>query len=101
MLGLAYKKNTADDRQTPAEAIIRQLRSLGADVVAADPHVDAQRSHSDVKRVPCDVEQVRTADLVVVLVDHDDFDLEMVAREAQSVFDTRHCLPAGPTVEYL
>ncbi len=98
LLGLAYKKNTADDRQSPAEAVVRQLTALGADLVAADPHVDPDRSHSPVRRVPCDAEQVGAADVVVILVDHDAFDLEMVAQQASFVLDTRHCYrPLPPT----
>jgi len=101
LLGLAYKKNTADDRQSPTTAIIGQLKSLGADLVAADPHVDADRSRADVTRVPCDVDQVRAADAVVILVDHDGFDFDMVAAEASFVLDTRHCIKDGKNVEYL
>jgi len=54
-----------------------------------------------VTRVPCDVDQVRAADAVVILVDHDGFDFDMVAAEASFVLDTRHCIKDGKNVEYL
>ena len=45
-------------------------------------------------------DELRRADAVVLLVDHDAFDLELVAAEATYVLDTRRCL-AGPAVEHL
>ena len=101
MLGLAYKKNTADDRESPSSHIIDRLTDLGADVVASDPHVNPERSNSTVTRVECDPDEVRKADVVVLLVDHDDFDLAMVQASATYVLDTRRRLSAGPNVEYL
>jgi nucleotide sugar dehydrogenase len=101
VLGLAYKRNTADDRESPSSRIVSRLADLGADVVAADPHVQPELSHSPMPRVECTADEVRRADAVVVLVDHDQFDLGMVAAEARYVFDARRCLPAGATVEHL
>ena len=46
-------------------------------------------------------EEVAAADAVVLLADHDAFDLDLVSRSARYVLDTRHRLPPGPQVEYL
>lgn len=102
VLGLAYKKNTGDDRESPSTKVIELLSQLKADVAVCDPHVDPARSHAagTAEHVELTVDEVRRADAVVVLVDHDDFDLEMVAREASYVLDTRRCT-SGPTVEHL
>jgi UDP-N-acetyl-D-glucosamine dehydrogenase len=102
VLGLAYKKNTGDDRESPSTRVVELLSQLKADVAVCDPHVDPARSHAagTAEHVELTVEEVRRADAVVVLVDHDDFDLDMVVREASYVLDTRRCT-AGPTVEHL
>jgi UDP-N-acetyl-D-glucosamine dehydrogenase len=102
VLGLAYKKNTGDDRESPSTRVIELLSQLKADVAVCDPHVDPARSHAagTAEHVELTVDEVRRADAVVVLVDHDDFDLDMVAREASYVLDTRRCT-SGPTVEHL
>jgi UDP-N-acetyl-D-glucosamine dehydrogenase len=90
VLGLAYKPNTADARESPSLAVIEGLRRLGADLVVAEPHVDDARLLPDIERVECTLEQVRAADLVVVITDHDEFDYDMVQREASRIFDTRN-----------
>lgn len=102
VLGLAYKRNTGDDRESPSTRIIELLTQLKAEVVVCDPHVDPGRSHAsgDAAQVELTAEEVRRADAVLVLVDHDAFDLAMVSREASYVLDTRRCVQ-GPTVEHL
>ena len=102
ILGLAYKRNTGDDRESPSTSVIEQLLQRQADVAVCDPHVDPGRSHatSTASRVELTAHEVRRADAAVVLVDHDSFDLDLVAREASYVLDTRGCM-TGPTVERL
>ena len=102
VLGLAYKKNTGDDRESPSARIVELLELLQADIAVCDPHVDPDRSHAagSAEHVALTVEEVRAADAVLILVDHDDFDLDMVAAEATYVLDTRRCA-AGPGVEHL
>src|SRR4051812_40063598 len=70
LLGLAYKRNTSDARESPAIEIARLLAAMGADVRAADPHV---RENVDVPVtcVEATREEVSAADAVVVLADHD------------------------------
>jgi nucleotide sugar dehydrogenase len=101
LLGLAYKRNTGDDRESPSTRVIQLLTLLEAEVVVADPHVDPARSHAagDAERVELTAEEVARADAVLVLVDHDEFDLDLV-RDHPLVLDTRRCIE-GPNVEHL
>jgi len=100
LLGLSYKANTGDDREAPARGVSRRLLDAGAEVRAVDPHVTREHLHPGVQRVDLTREEVRLADLVVILTDHDDFDYELVLAEAVAIFDTR-CRIRGPRVEYL
>ncbi|MEU8812984.1 nucleotide sugar dehydrogenase [Actinoplanes sp. NPDC048796] len=101
LLGLAYKRDSGDARESPARRVAALLLQMGADVAAADPHV-VEDTHIDprVARVALTAEQAARADAVVVLADHSEFDLSLVAAHAAYVLDTRHCL-TGPTVEAL
>jgi UDP-N-acetyl-D-mannosaminuronic acid dehydrogenase/UDP-N-acetyl-D-glucosamine dehydrogenase len=100
LLGLSYKRNTSDVRESPALAVARRLLELEADVVAADPHVHDRHIPGGVTQVDCDEQELRAASAVVMLVDHDDFDTALIGRTARYVLDTRNCVP-GPTVERL
>jgi UDP-N-acetyl-D-glucosamine dehydrogenase len=100
LLGLAYKRNTGDARQSPAVAVADRLLALGAEVRAADPHVVEGHVSERVVRVECTAEELRAAGIVIVLTDHDDFDYELVVREATAVLDTRH-RTSGTVVEHL
>jgi UDP-N-acetyl-D-glucosamine dehydrogenase len=100
LLGLAYKKNSADARESPAKRVVELLKSLGAGVTAYDPHVPVE-THSEVARpAALTAEVVRAADAVVVLADHDDCDYKLVEREARWVLDCRYRM-CGENVESL
>jgi UDP-N-acetyl-D-glucosamine dehydrogenase len=98
LLGLAYKRNTGDTRESPGMVIAQSLRALGADVRVADPHVMANAT--DLPLVDLTEDQVKLADAVVVVTDHDDFDYAMVRDAARYVLDTRNRI-RGPRVESL
>jgi UDP-N-acetyl-D-glucosamine dehydrogenase len=100
LLGLAYKRNTGDARESPSTPLARLLLGLGAEVAAVDPHVSDRGVDPRISRVDLTAEEVEAADAVVVLVDHDDFDLDLVTRHSTFVLDTRHCL-SGAGVEHL
>jgi UDP-N-acetyl-D-glucosamine dehydrogenase len=100
VLGLAYKRNTGDARQAPGATIVQRLIDLGAEVRACDPLVTEQHLPATVARVELTEEELRAADAVVLVTDHDCFDYELVSTHAQYVFDTRHRLK-GDRVESL
>jgi UDP-N-acetyl-D-glucosamine dehydrogenase len=101
VLGLSYKRNTGDARESPAAVVVDRLLALGAEVRVADPHVQDDRIDSRVVRVDATPNELAAADAVVLLVDHDPFDFEEVVASASYVLDTRHRLPPAPNVEFL
>ena len=100
LLGLAYKRNTSDARESPSMVVADRLLALGADVRAADPHVVEGHVDSRVVRVDATPQEAAKADAVVLLTDHDAFDLDALVAKAQYFFDARHRV-SGPTVEHL
>ena len=83
LLGLAYKKNTGDARESPAVRVAQLLAGMGAEVRAADPHVvEASTVDDQLTRVELTPEEVAAADVVVLLTDHDEFDFDMIGRDA-------------------
>ena len=89
LLGLAYKKNTGDARESPATRIAELLLGMGADVRATDPHVVEYPLDDRVRRVDLNAEQLSEAELVVMLTDHDEFSFDLIAQHASRVFDCR------------
>jgi UDP-N-acetyl-D-mannosaminuronic acid dehydrogenase/UDP-N-acetyl-D-glucosamine dehydrogenase len=94
MLGLAYKKNSGDCRESPALAVARHLRSYDAHLYAVDSHVLPTSVPEYVSLVALDADQIQAADVVVVLTDHDDVDYDLLA-DAKLVFDTRNRVKIG------
>jgi len=101
VLGLGYKRNTSDARESPSVNVALQLAGLGAQVRAADPHVDPSMALGLIERVECTNEELAAADAVVMLTNHDAFDVKAVAEHASYVLDCRRVVPAGDNVEYL
>jgi UDP-N-acetyl-D-glucosamine dehydrogenase len=101
VLGLAYKRNAGDARESPSVALIHRLLADGAEVAVADPHV-VERMPTDAltDRVEVTEEELKRADAVVLVTDHDAFDYDLVTEHAALVLDTRHRLD-GPNVEQL
>jgi UDP-N-acetyl-D-glucosamine dehydrogenase len=100
LLGLAYKPNTSDARESPAVVVAEQLLQLGAEVRGVDPHVYLGHVDERVRRVDLTADELAAADIVVLLTDHDDFDFDLVTVHARQVLDTRRRL-SGPQVETL
>jgi nucleotide sugar dehydrogenase len=98
LLGVAYKRNTGDIRESPGVVIAQSLRSLGADVQVADPHVGA--AAVELPLVDLNLQEVQRADAVVIVTDHDEFDYDMLRDHARYVLDTRNRI-RGPRVESL
>ena len=94
VLGVAYKKDIDDIRESPALDVIRLLERRGAVVSYHDPHV--AKLHEDgveLSSVPLAPATLRAVDCVVVVTDHSGVDYAMVGREGPVVVDTRHALP--------
>jgi len=100
LLGLAYKKNCSDARESPAKRVAGLLASLGARLGAVDRHVPASRVPGGVNRLELTADVLSAADAVILITDHDDVDYELVQREARWVLDCRNRL-TGANVESL
>lgn len=93
VLGVAYKKDIDDVRESPALDIIRLLERMGAKVRYHDPFIP--ELHEDgiaLRSSALTSEAVRGADCIVIVTDHSALDYAMIAREAQAVVDTRHVI---------
>jgi UDP-N-acetyl-D-glucosamine dehydrogenase len=93
LLGLAYKKGTSDWRESPSVQVAERLAASGAVVQFCDPYIPAVNAR-DVRfvMVPFDTSRLAAADVVVVLVDHPEFDPATIAEHARLVFDTKNLL---------
>ncbi|KWX56747.1 nucleotide sugar dehydrogenase [Mycobacterium sp. NAZ190054] len=101
LLGLSYKKNTGDARESPSVRVAQLLAAMGAEVLGADPHVvESTAIDGLVRRVEPTSEVVASADAVVLLTDHDAFDFDHIVPNAKFVLDCRHRVE-GPHVEYV
>ena len=101
LLGVTYKKDIADQRESPAGVIGRKLSDCGADLVYHDPHVATwSPAGGPVCRAADPYAEAAAADLVILLQNHSDYHLDLISRAARRVLDTRGCL-AGPNVERL
>lgn len=90
VLGLSYKAATSDWRESPSIAVVERLLALGADVRACEPYRPAAGGPAvPAPVVECTAEELAAADLVLLLVDHPDFDLDLVARHARLLLDTK------------
>ncbi|MFJ2739476.1 nucleotide sugar dehydrogenase [Streptomyces sp. NPDC087440] len=90
VLGLAYKKDTGDVRESPALRIAELLVRRGARVRAVEPYAVPAHLPPDVLLVELTGEEVRTADAVVLATDHDAFDYPLIERNAAYLFDARN-----------
>jgi UDP-N-acetyl-D-glucosamine dehydrogenase len=94
VLGVAYKRNVEDIRESPALDIIRLLEGQGARVSYFDPHVPRFREDGqEFRSVELSPEVVAAADCVMVITDHSAVDYRMIKRHARLVVDTRNALP--------
>jgi len=90
LLGITYKKDVADQRESPVRVIGGKLRSRGADLVYHDPYVaEWSVGGAPVRRAEDLAAEVAAADLVILLQDHTGYDLDQIARSAGLVLDTR------------
>jgi len=100
LLGVAYKKDIDDVRESPALSIIDRLRAKGADVRYHDPFVKAIRfddAHTEaggdpLQSVPLTDEELRAADCIIIVTDHSGIDYKRVCSLTPLIVDTRNAL---------
>ena len=90
LLGVAYKPNVGDVRESPALAILSLLQQKGANVGYHDPHVPRVNHVGCWESQPIDAQLLQAQDCVVITTDHSGVDYEFVVRNAKAVFDTRN-----------
>ena len=101
LLGVTYKPDIADTRESPADPLARRLLAWGAEVSFHDPFVETWRprgTHDDVQRTDDPVDASTRADITVLLQQHRAYDLEALAKRARLVLDTRAALTSSDTV---
>jgi len=101
ILGLAYKKNVDDIRESPSIVLIEMLKDRGAKVDYNDPHVartHKQREHDlKMRSKPLSESMIRSYDAVVIATDHSAYDYDWIVRHAKLVVDTRNATAAVRT----
>jgi len=93
MLGIAYKKNVDDMRESPAVEIMEILRDKGCDIAYSDPHVpvfpEMRRYDFDLESVDLNENALKKYDAVIISTDHDRFDYDLINEHAKLIIDCR------------
>lgn len=93
VLGIAYKKNVDDMRESPSVMLIEMLQKKGAHVSYFDPHVPVcppMREHQlDMQSISLNEETIASFDCVLLATDHDDVDYDLIKKYASLIVDTR------------
>ncbi|MFH1612913.1 MAG: nucleotide sugar dehydrogenase [bacterium] len=93
ILGVSYKKDVGDTRESSAFEIIESLIKKGAKIYYNDPYVDNFESNLfSLKNSKLDTKLFKIIDCVVILVDHSNYDYKWIAKNATKIFDTRNAL---------
>lgn len=93
ILGIAYKKNVDDMRESPSVEIMELLEAKGAEVAYSDPHVldfpEMREHHFKLSSEPLTAENLASFDAVVLATDHDGFDYDLIQSKSQLIIDSR------------
>lgn len=93
ILGVAYKKNVGDYRESPAFDVMEDLLRKGAKVTYSDPYVPSfEHMQLKMKSVRLAPAMLKQADCVVLITDHDCFDDEMIVKHVRLIVDTRNAV---------
>ncbi|MDR1079543.1 MAG: nucleotide sugar dehydrogenase, partial [Deltaproteobacteria bacterium] len=102
LLGMAYKKNVEDMRESPSLEVLSLLEEAGCECQYSDPHVPRmpplRRGSWDFSSVKLTPESLASFDAVVMLTDHKSFDHDLILQHSKLLVDTRGAFPAAPTV---
>ena len=92
MLGMAYKKDIDDLRESPSLTVIEMLRELGADVLYNDPYFPTvgRGRHYNLNMTSTPLEKLEQYDCVLIMTDHSDYDYAAIVHESKLVVDTRN-----------
>jgi UDP-N-acetyl-D-glucosamine dehydrogenase len=91
ILGVAYKRDISDLRESPALDVIELLQKQGAQIQYNDPHVaKISQEHGALTSVPLTAELLKEMDCVVIITDHSDYDYQWIAENATSIVDSRN-----------
>jgi UDP-N-acetyl-D-glucosamine dehydrogenase len=101
VLGIAYKKNVDDMRESPAVEIMELLFKRGAVVEYSDPHVPVfptmREHHFDLTSVDLTPKSISSYDVILLATNHDAFDFQLIQNHAQLIVDTRGVYQRGPS----
>ncbi|MBY0551203.1 MAG: nucleotide sugar dehydrogenase [Candidatus Obscuribacterales bacterium] len=96
ILGVAYKPNVEDVRESPGFTLIEMFRELGAQVDYNDPYVPqtrkTRRHNLLMKSIPLSAQMLASYDCVVVATDHSSYDWQLISNNAKLIIDTRNAL---------
>lgn len=93
VLGITYKPDVADTRESPSLEVLDLLRAKGADAVFHDPHVGTIESAGEVlETIKLDEVALQAADCVVIATDHRGYDWSWIASQARLIVDTRNAM---------
>ena len=102
ILGVAYKRNVADMRESPSVEIMEILTARGAELSYSDPHVPSfpslRRGRFDFSSVPLTPETLSATEAALLLTDHAAFDYQLIAGHAPLIVDTRGVFAPAPNV---
>lgn len=104
LLGVTYKPNISDTRESPADPLAVRLANSGADLSFYDPHVPTWAPHGLGQSLTCESDPVmaaKNADLVILLQPHREIDLESIATSGAVLLDTRAALAESASVHRL
>lgn len=100
VLGMAYKRDISDWRESPAIEIVKLLQGDGADVSYHDPYIPVFKQEGiDLESVELTGEALREADLVIITTDHSNIDYARVVTESKHVLDTKNATKGVPNRE--
>ena len=100
LVGMAYKPNTSDARESPSVRVAGRLLDLGAQVSVVDSHIDPRDLPEGTVEIDLTAEELARAEAVVMLVDHDDIEIDLITEHAPYVLDCRDALH-GSRIEKL